>query len=111
MSRRGEAAHPTLKNPLRKFRRFADWLDDKKAIREARKLRRRYEPLIAEAVRRKDATESARLQDEWYVHQDLWMHPVYGRKADRLTTKGRKYGISVPDPKDPMGVRRTRTGR
>ena len=93
-----------MKNLLRKInRRLANWLDDKKAIRESRKLRRKYEPLIADATKRKNANERERLLSEWFTQQDLWMHPVYARKADRLTAKARTLGITVANPVQPVG--------
>jgi len=81
---------------LRRIRRVADWLDDQKATRDVRKLQEKYAPLIAEAERQKNLEERDRLLSEWSIESDLVLHPIYGRKSERLTAKARKYGITVP---------------
>jgi hypothetical protein len=50
-----------LKNLLRKInRRLANWLDDKEAIRQSRKLKRKHEPLIEAAVKGKKVNEKGK---------------------------------------------------
>jgi len=95
---------------IRRIIAVADWLDDRTANREISALRQRYAPKVAELEKRRAATDEEKKRNweelqatlaEWHDMRDLVLDPVYGRKADRLTAKARKYGISVPDRKDP----------
>jgi hypothetical protein len=85
-----------VKNPFRRIQRIADWLDDRTARQQDRKLRQHYAPKVAEAEKAKDWNRRNELLGEWHFESDTVLDPVYARKAERLTAKARKYGITVP---------------
>lgn len=87
---------PHVKNPLRKIQRMSDWLDDRKANRDDRKLREKYAPLVKEAEKKKDSDGRYQMLSEWNFESDMVLDPGRARKVERLTAKARKYGISVP---------------
>jgi hypothetical protein len=81
---------------LRRIRLAADWLDDRQATRDIRRLREKYAPLVAEAEKQKNRNERDRLLAEQSLESTFILHPVYARKGERLTEKARRYGIIVP---------------
>src|SRR6266849_2038929 len=81
---------------LRRIRLVADWLDDRQATRDIRRLRGRYAPLVAEDEKQKNWDERDRLLAEQSLESTFILHPVYARKGERLTEKARRYGITVP---------------
>lgn len=85
-----------MKNPFRKIQHIADWLDDHTAVRQNRELRQKYAPKVAEAKKAKDLNRRNELLGEWEFDSDAVLDPVYARKAERLTAKARRYGITVP---------------
>jgi hypothetical protein len=85
-----------MKNPFRKTQLIADWLDDREASSDARRLRQRFAPLVAAAEKKKDWTERDRVLSDWGTERDLVLDPVYARKGERLAARARKYGIKVP---------------
>jgi hypothetical protein len=85
----------TFPQQLRRIRLVADWLDDRQATRDIRKLRETYAPLVAEAEKQKNWNERDRLLEEQHLESNVILHPVYARKGERLTEKVRRYGISV----------------
>jgi len=99
-SARAKVVKDTLKNglarQLRRIQFIADWLDDRAATRQARELRESYAPLVAKAEKDRDWDARDGLLSQWSSESDLLLDPVYERKAERLTAKARKYGITVP---------------
>jgi hypothetical protein len=85
-----------MKNPYRQIRWVADWMDDRKAEQGDRKLRQFYAAKVAEAEKTKDWKKRDEILSEWQFESQLVLDPVYGRKAERLTAKARRYGITVP---------------
>lgn len=85
-----------MNNPLRRFQRIADWLDDREATRKLRQLREEYSPLVEEAEKKSDWNERDRLLAEWQHEDETVSDPVYARQHEKLTAEARKYGISVP---------------
>lgn len=85
-----------MKNPLRKLGRISDWLDDRKASHDDRKLREEYGLRVTEAEKNNNWEERDRLLSEWEFESDSVLHPVYARKAEKLTAEARKFGITVP---------------
>lgn len=85
-----------MSNPLRRNPSIAGWLDELKASRDARELRKKYEPLIAKATAEKDWNERDRLNFEWSIGHDEVYDPIYARRGDKLIEKAKKYGIAVP---------------
>jgi hypothetical protein len=73
-----------------------DRFDDLKASREIRRLREFYAPKVAEAEKAKDWNERGSVLSEWQFESEQVSHPVYARKAERITATARKYGITVP---------------
>jgi hypothetical protein len=85
-----------MTNPLLKFRVVSDWLDDRKARRQLRRLNEEYALLVKQAEGKKDWDEHGRLLAEWGFEEDSILHPVHARNAEKLTAKARRYGITVP---------------
>jgi DUF438 domain-containing protein len=85
-----------MTNPLRKVQWFADWLDEREASRQVRKLREMFAPLLAKAKDEKNWNKRDELNSEWGLELNLVIHPVYARKAEKLVANARKYGITVP---------------
>jgi hypothetical protein len=85
-----------LLKQVRRITAVADWLNERAATRAARRLRERFAPLVADAEKKKDWAERDSLLGEWSLESDFVFHPVYERRAERLTAKARKYGITVP---------------
>jgi hypothetical protein len=84
---------------VRRIQYVTDWLDDQAATRQARKLQETYAPLVAKAEKDKDWDARDGLLSEWSLESNLVVDPVYERKGERLTSKARKYGITVsPKP-------------
>jgi hypothetical protein len=81
---------------LRRIPRIADWLDDWNANRGLRKLRKIFEPQLVEAKKAKSHQQQEQIMGEWANQRSLILDEVYGREADRLIAKARKYGITVP---------------
>jgi hypothetical protein len=84
-----------MENPFRTIRMLADWLADRDATRQDRKLRQLCAPQVAKAEKAKDWNKRDELLNEWQFESQTVLDPVYARKADRLTAKVRKYGITV----------------
>jgi hypothetical protein len=89
----------TLRNGLLKVRRshlLGDWIDDRTATRQIQELQEKYAPLVTKAEKHKDWDERERILTDWAFESDSVLHPLYARKAERLSAKARKYGITVP---------------
>jgi hypothetical protein len=85
-----------LNNPLRSIQRIADWLDDRKATRQVRKVNEDFAPKVAAAKKEQKWEERDQLLSDWQFETDAALDPLYARKAGRLGAKARKYDISVP---------------
>jgi hypothetical protein len=73
-----------------------DRIDDFRANLALRRLHEFYAPKVEEAVKAKDWQKRDEILSEWQSESELVLHPVYARKADRITARARKYGIIVP---------------
>jgi hypothetical protein len=86
-----------IRKQLLKISWLEDWLIRRSEERELKLLAAQFAPKFEAAKKARDEEQEQAVYSE-YSHQRDWIRdPTYGRIAEKLVAKARKYGIRVPD--------------
>lgn len=73
-----------------------NWLADRKATRTVHDINEKYSARVTDAENAGDREAYDLALHEWQVDADFVLHPIYARKAEKITAEARKFGITVP---------------